>query len=208
MIELSKFYQNRNYQFWALQLVGWTGWVALFAIRDAYWGQPFERILLLAVDAVAGLILTTILRYVYRAVWDRPVYQRILTILIASYLVASIWQPIKNYSSGMAMRLGFSVAVHTTPDIMLIDEILSVGDTRFRIKCKEKMREIREQGRTFVFVTHSVDEVVNMCERTLVIWNGRIEFDGPSQEAADFYCDLSARESSGNAVRPQLSLVG
>ncbi len=96
MIEFSNFYQNRNYQFWALQLLGWTGWVSLFAIRDAYWGQPMERILLLAVDAVAGLILTTLLRYVYRAVWDRPVYQRILTILVASYLVAAIWQPIKN----------------------------------------------------------------------------------------------------------------
>lgn len=79
-------------------MLGWTGWVTLFAIRDAYWGQPFERILLLVVDAIAGLILTTGLRYIYRAVWDRPVYQRVFTVIVASYLVAAIWQPIKNYS--------------------------------------------------------------------------------------------------------------
>ncbi len=98
MIELSKFYQNRHYQFWALQLIGWTGWVTLFAIRDAYWGQPLERILLLVVDAIAGLILTTGLRYIYRGVWHRPLYQRIITVLVASYAMAAIWQPIKNWS--------------------------------------------------------------------------------------------------------------
>jgi len=63
LIILSDIYQNRNYQFWALQLLGWTGWVTLFALRDAYWGQPYERILLLIVDAIAGLILTSGLRY-------------------------------------------------------------------------------------------------------------------------------------------------
>ncbi len=96
--QLAEFYQNRDYQFWLLQLIGWTGWVGLFAIRDAYWGQPAERIWLLVVDAVAGLLLTTCLRYIYRIVWERPVYQRIITILIASYVMAAIWQPIKNYS--------------------------------------------------------------------------------------------------------------
>jgi len=98
LIQLSEIYENRNYQFWALQLLGWTGWVTLFAIRDAYWGQPYERITLLVVDAIAGLMLTTILRYIYRAVWDRPIHQRVFTVLIASYVMAAIWQPIKNYS--------------------------------------------------------------------------------------------------------------
>lgn len=98
LIQTSDIYQNRNFQFWALQLLGWTGWVTLFAIRDAYWGQPFERILLLIIDAIAGLLLTTILRYIYRWVWDRSIYQRVLTVLIASYAMAAIWQPIKNYS--------------------------------------------------------------------------------------------------------------
>ena len=97
-IQLSKISQNRNYQFWALQLLGWSGWVILFAIRDAYWGQPFERLALLIVDAIVGIALTTILRYVYQWAWDKPVSQRVLTVLLASYGMAAIWQPIKNYS--------------------------------------------------------------------------------------------------------------
>lgn len=98
LIQLTEVYQNRNYQFWALQALGWTGWVTLFALRDAYWGQPYERLLLLLVDAVAGLMLTTGLRYIYRGVWTLPVYQRIMIVLVASYVMAAIWQPIKNFS--------------------------------------------------------------------------------------------------------------
>lgn len=98
MFYLSEIYQNRNYQFWILQLLGWSGWVTLFALRDAYWGQPYERILLLVVDAIAGLILTTGLRHIYRGVWDWSLTHRIITVLIASYLMAAIWQPIKNFS--------------------------------------------------------------------------------------------------------------
>ncbi|MEK9824214.1 MAG: histidine kinase [Gammaproteobacteria bacterium] len=97
-LQISELSQNRNFQFWALQALGWTGWVTLFAIRDAYWGQPVDRILLLIVDAIAGLVLTTLLRYLYRAVWDRPLVQRVIIVLVASYVMAAIWQPIKNYS--------------------------------------------------------------------------------------------------------------
>ena len=98
MFYLSEIYQNRNYQFWILQMLGWSGWVILFALRDAYWGQPYERILLLVVDAIAGVILTTVLRHIYRGVWDWPLTQRIITVLVASYAMAAIWQPIKNFS--------------------------------------------------------------------------------------------------------------
>ena len=98
MFYLSKIYQNRNYQFWILQLLGWSGWVTLFALRDAYWGQSWERILLLIVDAIAGIILTTGLRHIYHAVWDWPLTRRIIAVLVASYMMAAIWQPIKNFS--------------------------------------------------------------------------------------------------------------
>lgn len=91
-------FQDRRVQFWGLQLLGWTGWVTLFAIRDLYWGQPLERTTLLIVDAIAGFLLTTSLRYFYLAIWERPVYQRIICILIGSYLMAAIWQPVKNGS--------------------------------------------------------------------------------------------------------------
>ena len=97
-MQLAEISQNRHYQFWTLQLIGWTGWVSLFALRDAYWGQPFERIFLLWVDAFAGLLLTTVLRYVYQAVWELPVYVRAITVLGVSGLFAPIWQAVKNYS--------------------------------------------------------------------------------------------------------------
>ena len=98
LIRPSQISVNRSRQFWAIQLLGWSGWVIMFAIRDAYWGQPFERILLLIIDAVAGLALTTMLRYIYRWVWNTSITNRVLTVLIASYVMAAIWQPIKNYS--------------------------------------------------------------------------------------------------------------
>ncbi len=97
-MQLAELSQNRNYQFWTLQLIGWTGWVTLFALRDAYWGQPFERVLLLWVDAMAGLLLTAVMRYIYQAVWEREIYIRVFTVLSVSYVFGAIWQAIKNYS--------------------------------------------------------------------------------------------------------------
>ena len=88
--------QNRNYQFWLLQLIGWTGWVTLFSLRDAYWGHAFENSGLLIADATVGVILTTLLRQVYRLVWHSNIITRVATILVASYLAAGIWQPFKN----------------------------------------------------------------------------------------------------------------
>jgi two-component system LytT family sensor kinase len=88
---------NRHAQFWLLQFAGWFGWMLLFAIRDLSWSQPLERITLVVIDAFAGFILTTALRYFYRAIWDRPVILRVILILLVSYIVAAIWQPIKNY---------------------------------------------------------------------------------------------------------------
>jgi hypothetical protein len=90
------FFNQSTNQFWGLQLLGWMGWVSLFFIRDVYWGQPFERISLLVVDAAAGFLLTTALRYFYHLIWEKPIYVRIIGILAGSYLVAAIWQPVKN----------------------------------------------------------------------------------------------------------------
>ena len=95
---LRDFIQDRRLQFWGLQLLGWTGWVVLFEIRDIYWGQPFERISLLLVDASAGFILTTILRLFYLQIWEKSIFVRIVGILFGSYVMALIWQPIKNYA--------------------------------------------------------------------------------------------------------------
>lgn len=96
-MKLDEIPTNSNYQFWTLQIVGWTGWVVLFTIRDFYWGQPLERVTLLGAQAIAGLILTTGLRFVYQAVWEHPITTRVMVVIGASYLMAAIWQPVKNY---------------------------------------------------------------------------------------------------------------
>lgn len=94
----SRLSQQKNSQFWGLQLLGWAGWVSMFFIRDLSWGQPFERIPLLLIDAAAGFLLTTALRYFYQVIWEKPVIVRIVGILAGSLLVAGIWQPFKNFA--------------------------------------------------------------------------------------------------------------
>jgi two-component system LytT family sensor kinase len=95
---MEKLLQDPRYQFWLLQLIGWLGWVGLYVIRDMYWGQPLSRIFLLIIDAIAGFLLTTGLRYVYIAVWEKSANIRVITAIIGSLLISWIWQPIKNYS--------------------------------------------------------------------------------------------------------------
>lgn len=86
--------------------------------------------------------------------------------------------PIKNYSSGMISRLGFAIAVNTSPDIILVDEILAVGDSKFREKCGRKMKELQEKGVTFVVVSHSKAQVKLLCQRAILIENKKIVLDG------------------------------
>lgn len=90
---------------------------------------------------------------------------------------------VKRYSSGMYARLGFSVAVHTEVDVLLVDEVLSVGDAQFRLKCERKMLELREQGKTMFIVSHNTGQVLKLCERGIVLDHGKIIFDGTIDEA-------------------------
>jgi ABC-2 type transport system ATP-binding protein len=90
---------------------------------------------------------------------------------------------VKHYSSGMFLRLAFAVAIHTEVDVLLIDEILSVGDEPFQRKCLAKVRELHEQGKTLVVVSHDLDMVADLCERGILIRKGAVVFDGPSHEA-------------------------
>jgi ABC-2 type transport system ATP-binding protein len=91
-------------------------------------------------------------------------------------------QPVGNYSSGMFSRLGFAVAVHTDSDIFLIDEVLAVGDKPFKQKCMERMHQIKAEGRTMFYVSHAAASVRKMCDRVLVLENGKLGFDGPVAE--------------------------
>jgi ABC-type polysaccharide/polyol phosphate transport system ATPase subunit len=98
--------------------------------------------------------------------------------------------PVKHYSSGMYMRLGFSIAIHTNPDILLIDEILAVGDTSFQKKSFVKMQEFKEKGATIVFVSHNLDTVGKFCDRVIYLKNARIMGDGePKQIIAKYKKD-------------------
>jgi ABC-2 type transport system ATP-binding protein len=85
---------------------------------------------------------------------------------------------VKHYSSGQYVRLGFAVAVHVDPDVLLVDEVLAVGDEAFQKKCLAKIAEFRAQGRTILFVTHSLGMIEDMCDRILVLENGKMIFDG------------------------------
>lgn len=93
---------------------------------------------------------------------------------------------VKFYSSGMYLRLAFSVAVHTDPDVFLVDEILAVGDEPFQRKCKALIRRMVRQGKTLVIVSHDLDMVEKLCKRGIVMQHGEVVFDGPSDRAVRF----------------------
>ena len=97
-------------------------------------------------------------------------------------------QPLRSYSSGMKARLGFAISANAKPDILIVDEALSVGDKNFQKKCKKKIAEIMaDEHVTFLFVTHSLDTAKDFCKRGIVLEKGKKLFDGDIQEAIDFY---------------------
>ena len=90
---------------------------------------------------------------------------------------------VKFYSSGMYVRLAFAVAVHVDPDILLVDEVLAVGDEPFQRKCMDRIRQFQNEGRTIILVTHALDQVADLCDRAIVLEHGVIQLDGPPREA-------------------------
>ncbi len=96
---------------------------------------------------------------------------------------------LKNYSSGMRVRLAFAVMAQVDADILLIDEVLAVGDAEFRSKCLERLRRLREEGKTIVFVTHSMDTMAKDCDRGILLSDGKIALDGDPAEVARRYQD-------------------
>lgn len=91
--------------------------------------------------------------------------------------------PVKRYSSGMYARLGFSIAAHVDPRVLLVDEVLSVGDAAFRVRCLDRMRQLVQGGTALVFVTHDLEQMRAMCHRAIVLEHGRATFDGPPSGA-------------------------
>jgi len=101
--------------------------------------------------------------------------------------------PVKNYSTGMYMRLGFAVAVHLDADIFLIDEILAVGDEAFQVKCLDRIREIRARGRTIVLVSHDLGLVERLCDRACLLFEGRVVAQGEPSRCVERYHALLGR---------------
>jgi len=95
--------------------------------------------------------------------------------------------PVKHYSSGMRLRLGFAVAAHLEPEILLVDEVLAVGDARFQKKCLNKMQNVGQEGRTVLFVSHNMPAITRLCERTILLEGGRVLRDGPSHQVVGDY---------------------
>jgi ABC-type polysaccharide/polyol phosphate transport system ATPase subunit len=110
--------------------------------------------------------------------------------------------PIKNYSSGMYMRLGFAIAANMDPDILLLDEIFAVGDADFQERCVATLRGFMDRGKTIVFVSHSPDAVRTMCRRTCVLDHGELAFDGDVESGLGFYAHLLAHQSAAAVPQP------
>jgi ABC-type polysaccharide/polyol phosphate transport system ATPase subunit len=98
-----------------------------------------------------------------------------------------IHDPVRTYSSGMIMRLAFSVAVHVDPDILIIDEVLAVGDQRFQAKCFDKIRHFKQAGKTLLFVSHGGDAIRQLCDRAIWLDHGKMVLEGSPAQVLEAY---------------------
>lgn len=112
--------------------------------------------------------------------------------------------PVKRYSSGMKVRLAFAVAAHLEPEILLIDEVLAVGDAQFQEKCLNKMEDVSKHGRTVLFVSHNMQAVTRLCPRTILLNHGTVMADGPSHKIISLYMD-SEKGTKSERLWPELS---
>lgn len=117
--------------------------------------------------------------------------------------------PVKRYSSGMYVRLAFAIAAHLEPEIMIVDEVLAVGDAAFQKKCLGKMEEVsKKSGRTIIFVSHNMAAIRNLCERGILLRSGEIIEDGGIEETVDKYLSLNANEQSVDLSSPDVKRSG
>ena len=104
--------------------------------------------------------------------------------------------PVRTYSSGMYMRLAFSVAINVQADILLIDEILAVGDQHFQEKCFNKLKELKKEGKTIVIVTHSMSQVKQFCDRAVWLYKGEVKMDGKVDDVLEEYLKCVGKNES------------
>jgi ABC-type polysaccharide/polyol phosphate transport system ATPase subunit len=132
---------------------------------------------------------------------DRPLDAATLARIVAfADLEAFLDLPVRQYSTGMVARLAFSVAVHASPRILLVDEVLSVGDLDFQERCKQKLFELRADGVTVVVVSHDLELIGDTCDRAVLLVGGRVERDGPADEVIAHYLGRPARPAGDEAL--------
>jgi lipopolysaccharide transport system ATP-binding protein len=112
--------------------------------------------------------------------------------------------PVKHYSSGMYVRLGFSVAAHIDPEILIVDEVLAVGDARFQKKCLEKMHTVGEEGRTLLFVSHNMNSIMQLTQRALLLDHGRIVCDSDTSQTITKYLSAEAAEDDALPLKAKV----
>ena len=113
-----------------------------------------------------------------------------------------LYQPVKTYSSGMFARLAFACAINVDPDILIVDEVLSVGDMAFQLKCFKKFQEFKSKGKTILFVTHSVSDILKNCNRAIILESGSKTFDGDVKEGVELYKKII----TGNGIKSKEKL--
>lgn len=139
--------------------------------------------------------------YFYTAVLGYPkkkVLEKTQEIIEFADIGDFIYQPIKNYSSGMKARLAFAVSVNIDPDILILDEVLSVGDAAFKEKSFEKIKEFFDNGKTILFVSHGMESIKSLCNRAIVIDKGKLLLDGEPKAVIERYYDLFPRREKNN----------
>lgn len=117
----------------------------------------------------------------------KEIDSRMQDIIAFSELEEFIDNPVRTYSSGMYMRLAFSIAINVDADILLIDEILAVGDQHFQEKCQKRLLELKNEGKTIVIVSHNISSVKQLCDRVVWIYDGKVRLDGDCKEVLNEY---------------------
>ena len=125
----------------------------------------------------------------------KEIEQRYEQIVEFSGVREFIDQPVKNYSSGMYVRLGFSVAIHVEPDILVVDEVLAVGDAAFQSQCFERFRELKRQGTTIILVSHDMEAVNSLCDQVAWIKKGKLQLLGPAKKVTQAYLNDSGEKN-------------
>ncbi|MFA5144813.1 MAG: ABC transporter ATP-binding protein [Candidatus Omnitrophota bacterium] len=137
----------------------------------------------------------------------QEINQKFKEIVAFSGLEEFIDAPLKNYSSGMFLRLGFSVAMHASADILLIDEVLSVGDEVFQRECINKIKEFKDSGKTIIFVSHNLDMVLNICDKVFLLQHGHILKSGNPADVVRFYLDTVGKKGVAVLQKGPLDII-